>query len=225
MVTMPGTAADASVAGRRRRLGPLLFVSGIQYFVVQLVVARRFAGGYDLAGNTISDLGNSSCGSFNGRLVCSPLHTLMNSSFIVLGLCMMAGSYLLLGWFAKSRGSTIGLGLFALGGVGAVLVGLFPENTVPALHGIGAALPFFFGNIGLVILGRTMGGGWPIRASTFLAGAIALLALGVYVSGHYGALGEGGIERVVAYPQTVWMIAIGLCGLLRSRTTGTSGPS
>jgi hypothetical membrane protein len=202
------------VTGRRRLVGPLAFVSGIQYFVVQLVVGLRFSPGYSLATNTISDLGNTSCSRFNGRLVCSPLHALMNGSFIVLGLAMVVGSYLLLGQYPKSRGTTIGLGLFALGGLGALLVGFFPENTVPALHGLGAALPFLFGNAGLVILGRSMRASQPVRALTFLTGAISLLALGVYVSGHYGPFGEGGLERVVAYPQTLWMIAIGIYGCL-----------
>lgn len=191
-------------------LGPLAFVSGIQYFVVQLLVGLRFSPGYSVANNTISDLGNTSCSRFNARLVCSPLHALMNGSFIVLGLTMVAGCYLLVGRFPRTRGTTIGFGLFALGGLGAILVGLFPENTVPALHGLGAALPFFFGNAGLVILGGSMVASRPVRALTVLAGAISLVALGVYVSGHFGALGEGGLERVVAYPQTIWMIAIGL---------------
>lgn len=203
---------NAVAVGGRRLLGPLAFVSGIQYFVIQVVVGLRFSPRYSLANNTISDLGNTSCSRFSDRLVCSPLHVLMNGSFIVLGLTMMAGSYRLLGQYARSRGTTLGFGLFALGGLGAVLVGCFPENTVPALHGLGAALPFFSGNAGLVILGRSIGASQPVRALTLLTGTIALLALGVYVTGHYGPVGEGGLERVVAYPQTIWMIAMGFYG-------------
>jgi hypothetical membrane protein len=197
-----------ALSSRFPMLGPLFFISGVQYFCVQIIVALRFSPRYSLARNTVSDLGNTVCGLFNDRVICSPLHSFMNVSFCMLGLAMMAGSLLLLSQYKKSRGITTGFSLFALGGFGVVLVGIFPENTIAPLHSIGAGLPFVFGNLGLVILGTSFGRK-SVRVYTFLTGAIALLAFGVYVNGHYFGLGEGGIERIVAYPQTIWMLILG----------------
>lgn len=191
------------------KLGPLLYLSGLQYFLVQILVGFRFQPRYSLANNTISDLGNTSCGIFNNRPICSPLHAVMNVSFIILGIAMIAGSMLLYHRFKQSRTVMLGFSLFAAGGIGAIIVGLFPENTVSAFHGIGAALPFLVGNAGIVLLGVSLNLPKPLRIYTFLTGLIALAALGVYASSHYLGLGEGGIERVVAYPQTVWMIVMG----------------
>jgi len=126
---------------------------------------------------------------------------------------MITGSLLLCQSFKKSRNVIIGFTLFAIGGAGTALVGIFPENTVSALHGIGAALPFLIGNVGVVILGFSLKIPKIFRIYTVSTGSISLAALGVYASGHYIGLGEGGLERVVAYPQTIWMIILGLYSL------------
>ena len=208
-----------TIGERHPRLGPLLYSSAIQYFLVQILVGIRFSPHYSLTRNTISDLGNSSCGIFNNRQICSPLHTLMNISFLTLGITMITGSLLLCQSFRKSRNAMVGFTLFALGGAGTALVGIFPENTVSALHGIGAALPFLIGNVGVVILGFSLEVPKILRIYTVLTGSIALAALGVYASGHYIGLGEGGLERVVAYPQTIWIIILGIYSLAQLTNT------
>src|ERR1700692_2533414 len=80
---------------RHPRFGPSLYLSSLQYFVVQLVVSLRWSAAYSVQHDTISDLGNTVCGPFNGRYVCSPLHALMNVSFLVLGVTMIVGSIVL----------------------------------------------------------------------------------------------------------------------------------
>jgi hypothetical membrane protein len=201
---------------RRPRLGLVLYVTSIQYFLAQLIVAGRWSQPFSLSRNTISDLGNTACGNYGGRLVCSPLHGLMNASFVVLGVTMVAGSALI--WRGRGggrgggggRGAAAGLGLMGVSGGGVVLVGLFPENSVPALHGTGAGLSFVLGNVGIIVLGGAFRLPLGLRLYSFLSGAGALAALGCFVSGRYLGLGEGGMERVVAYPQTAWLIVIGL---------------
>lgn len=182
----------------------------VQYFITQLVVAAAWKLPYSLAQNTISDLGNTTCGLYGGRPVCSPRHALMNASFVVLGCTMMAGASLIYREFKQGRPAITGFTFMALAGLGTVLVGLFPENTVGALHEIGAGLPFFIGNLGEVILGVSLDIPKSLRLYTVASGAISLLALGLLLSGHYLGLGEGGMERVVAYPQTVWLVVFGL---------------
>jgi hypothetical membrane protein len=94
-------------------------------------------------------------------------------------------------------------------GVGVVVVGIFPENTVSALHGLGATLPFTLGNVGVIVLGLSLELPRVLRLVTLTLGVIALAALVFYASSHYLGLGEGGIERLVAYPQTLWLILLG----------------
>jgi hypothetical membrane protein len=184
-------------------------VAGIQYFAVQLLVALRWSPPYSVSRDTISDLGNTACGTWNGRYVCSPLHDLMNGSFIALGVTMILGSVLTFHHFAKGRMATASSTAMAVSGLGVVMVGFFPENSVPALHGLGTAIPFVLGNITLFALALTLKIPVLLRAYSFLSGIIALLGLAAYASSHYLGLGEGGIERVVAYPQTVCLAVIG----------------
>ena len=141
---------------RHPKLGYLLYVTSLQYFVVQVVVASRWSPPYSLRTNTISDLGNTVCDRFNGRPICSPLHSLMNLSFITLGVTMVVGSSLINFCVPARRGTRRGLRAMSVAGLGVLLVGVFPENTVSVLHGIAAALPFTVGNIAVVVLGLTL---------------------------------------------------------------------
>jgi hypothetical membrane protein len=201
---------------RYPKLGPVLYITSVQYFLAQVLVAQEWSPSYSISRDTISDLGNTSCGTFNARFVCSPLHSVMNASFVILGTAMTIGSLLIIHQFSESRGATLGLSSIAISGIGVIMVGVFPENTISALHGIGAAIPFLVGNAGVIILGFSLNLPPPLRLYSFLSGALALFALGCYASSHYLGLGEGGIERVVAYPQTAWLIIIGLYILKRN---------
>jgi hypothetical membrane protein len=206
-----------SLNARYPKLGPIVYVSTFQYFLVQYVVSLRWSPAYSLSRNTISDLGNTTCGEFNEKYVCSPLHSLMNVSFVALGVAMIVGSALQHHSHQSSRGRSVGFLAIAIGGVGAVLVGVFPENSVSALHGIGAALPFVVGNVGVLVLGLSLNMPVAFRLYTLATGTVALLSLCFYASGHDLDFGEGGIERWVAYPQTVWLIVLGIY-LLVSKT-------
>ena len=194
---------------RKSRIGLLLYISSVQYFLIQLLVAIRWSPPYSLSRNTISGLGNTTCGVFNGRLVCSPLHTVMNVSFVVLGVTMMVGSVLVGSAHSTRRGDKVGFTFVGIGGFGVIFVGLFPENSVSAIHATASALPFVVGNIGVLTLGLSLELPARVRIFTVLAGVIALVALAFYAGSHYVGLGEGGLERFVAYPQTLWLIVFG----------------
>lgn len=191
-------------------VGPLCWIASIQYFIIQLIVAQSWTTAYSLTQNTISDLGNTVCDEYSGRFVCSPGYNLMNVSLIALGLTMTLGAILINRQFRKSRASIIGFSCMAIAGFGTLMVGVFPENTIGFLHAFGAALPFAIGNLGLVILGYALDLPKPLRYYTLLSGYISLFALVLFMTHFYLGLGQGGIERIVAYPQTVWLIIFGI---------------
>jgi hypothetical membrane protein len=189
----------------------------VQYFIVQVVVAGASTVGYSWSGNTISDLGNTRCARYSGRPVCSPLHLLMNASFVVLGLGMCAGAVLLSrAVVGKTSVARAGFGCLELAGLGTIVVGLFPENTVAGLHLIGAALPFVLGNLGVVLVGAWLPGlGRGLRGFSLLAGCVGLVGLPLFLSHRYLGIGTGGMERLTAYPQDAWLIVIGGCLVAR----------
>jgi hypothetical membrane protein len=192
------------------RVGPIFWMISVQYFIIQIIVASVWSKPYSLSKNTISDLGNTACAVYGKNFVCSPLHSLMNVSFIILGCTMIAGEVLIYREFRKGKAAIFGFIFMAFAGGGTILVGSFPENTVSALHIIGAALPFFVGNIGEVILGISLDIPIKLRIYTIFSGLFALSALGLFISHNYLGLGIGGMERLTAYPQTIWLIVFGI---------------
>jgi len=191
-------------------LGPIYWILCFQYFIVQLFVAIRWQYNYNILHNSISDLGNSSCGIYSDRYICSPLYVLMNISFILLGLFMMTGSIFIYQKFKKTKLNLIGFSFIFLAGLGSILVGLFPENTVSIMHLTGAFLSFFIGNIGILIIGIKLEQSKKLRIYTILTGVITLIALMLYVTHHYLGIYSGGMERITAYPQTIWLIVVGI---------------
>lgn len=192
-------------------LGPLIYILCVQYLVVQPIVAAAWPHMYNWSSNLISDLGNTACGPYAGRFVCSPDHAQMNASFIMLGLTMAVGSLLIYQEFRKNHLSLIGFSLMSLGGFGTVLVGLFPENVNGLMHGIGAFFGLLIGNISLMILAlaiRQARRGF--RLYTFLSGLLSSLAFILFFAGVNFGLGQGGMERLVSYPQTIWLTLFGL---------------
>jgi hypothetical membrane protein len=194
----------------RSLVGSTLWILSIQYFITQLFVASSWSRQYSLLHNTISDLGNTACGLYRDTFICSPSHSWMNASFIVLGLSMSIGSVLLRRQYAKNTGSTAGFWFMCLAGLGTAVVGLFPENTIGTLHVFGAALPFLVGNVALVILGYTLRIPHALRYYTLISGVIALAALILFLTHTYLGIGIGGMERITAYPQTIWLIVFGI---------------
>ncbi|WP_284974191.1 hypothetical protein [Arthrobacter sp. efr-133-TYG-104] len=102
---MKGHAAVTAGAGsilhsvRRIRadIGAWAQLSVLQYFLAEAAVIEAWAGPepYSRATGLISDLGAKYCGIYDDRAVCSPLHELMNASFVVQGLALIFGAIFL----------------------------------------------------------------------------------------------------------------------------------
>lgn len=192
-------------------LGPIVWILSAQYFAIQLFVASKWVPAYQWKTNLISDLGNTVCGQYFDRYVCSPDHILMDASFVLLGITMALGSILIYHEFQRSRASLIGFGFMALSGIGTIFVGLFPENTIAAAHATGAFFGLVIGNVSLVILAFALKKvRREFRIYTFISGTFSLIAFVLFFAGINLGIGHGNMERLVSYPQTLWLILFGL---------------
>jgi hypothetical membrane protein len=204
---------------RRVRAGAWLWIAAVQFYVVQPIVAATWTSPYSLSLNYISDLGSTACvaASANYVAVCSPWHALMNASFVLVGITMSAGALLAWPAFARGRLRLCATGLFVLAGIGTVVVGLYPENDPRRYHYDGAAVNFIAGNLALIVYAavtsKALRG---FRFASVLAGIVGLVSTAFVATGHFAGLGAGGIERVAAYPVSLWQIGAGI-QILRHR--------
>ncbi|MFC8128247.1 DUF998 domain-containing protein [Streptomyces sp. NPDC057302] len=204
------------------RIGYAAWIMGVvQFFVIHVIAESAWAKPYSWARYNISDLGNAHCAlqaEPETRYVCSPEHGLMNGAFVALGALLVVG-VVLTGADQWRRGAAAitARTLLAAGGVGFVLAGLAPADVNENQHVLGALLIMALGNIGLCLAGPGSSAGVPrpLRWATSLMGATALVAFGLFLSGHYLGLGMGGMERVAAFPLLAWALAAGVLGLIR----------
>lgn len=202
----------------RIRLGASAWLGTVQFFVAEAVVQSRWTLPYSRRDNYVSDLGALHCPeSVDDRLVCSPWHTVMNTSFVLQGLLIATGAVLLHRLWRPRSTSVLAIATTALlvtAGAGVAVVGLAPEDTVGALHLAGAAANFAAGSAGLVglyFVGQDVPRVQTAVVWAGLLGVIGLLALATLVTGADWGLGPGGIERVVAYaiPLALPVVAVG----------------
>lgn len=150
--------------------------------------------------NWISDLGTTA----------SPLHWVMNGSFVLQGILISVGAILMRRLFPAKWSYWVALFLFLLSGLGVLVVGLVPADRVPEVHRLGAEVHLLAGNLAMVLMGLAM---IAEAARTRFRGAITLLAglLGLTALVLLG-LGEkdvGTFERLATYPLTLWLTWIG----------------
>ncbi len=202
---------------RSVRHGAVLLIVGTFQFIVAMVVTQlAWTVPYSLQTNYISDLGAVNCGFFpsdSSHYVCSPWHDVFNVSIIVMGLLLILAVVLIRTAFPARRSRAIGLGLLALAGIGAIGVGLSPEDVNLSIHTLSAGLAFAGGGLALIALGFAMfrDTRWDgFRAYTILSGLVDLIALALFESGTYLGLGVGGMERLIVAPVLLWSIVVGI---------------
>ena len=224
----PATAFVPDTASTRQYIGAWSVLSVLQYFAAETGVIGAWAGPqpYDRRTGYISDLGAVNCGIYDGRDVCSPLHWLMNASFIIQGLGMLLGALLLgsgLLCVAARAGARVQPGrgkpwlaaawvriLTGAAGAGTIVVGLVPEDAGSAFHFIGAVTYFLAGAGALLVLGvlwlRQTPLGWFILA----CGVVSLAALATGGLTGMDVPEPGTLERLMGYPVTLGVAASGL---------------
>lgn len=169
--------------------GTLLFLGAVQFLIV-LVVAEALYPNYSVSLNYISDLGVGSTA------------LIFNSSVFLLGVLVVAGAYFIREAF-KSNFLFIAL---ILTGIGAMMVGLFPE-TAGVMHTIASLITFLFGGLAAIVSYKVENP--PFSYLSVVLGALGLVGLGLFASGNYLSLGVGGMERMIAHPVLLWAVGFG----------------
>lgn len=197
-----------------------LLIGALQYFVAQVVTAAAWRTPYSWRSNWISDLGNTRCGPFTvphgvPAYVCSPLHAVMNASFVASGLLFLIGVLALWHLWPTHGLAAAGKVLLLVSGALKPLVGIAPENTNVDLHLLGA-LNLPVASIGILLLsiagGRLSRGFGRLGIATAVVGLVGVVLS--TVSQYRGealtlGLGYGGMERVADYPGFVWAVVLG----------------
>jgi hypothetical membrane protein len=185
---------------RKPVAGTLLFVGGVQ-FALCLILSETVYPGYNVSVNVISDLGVWS----------KPSAIIFDPSTIIFGLTILAASFLIQKEFKMPWLSI----MLALAGLGAMGVGLFPENILKfaghaVIHDASAITAFFFGGVAAISAYRITKS--PFKYFSVILGAVALLSMvlfAVTAQFDYLGIGIGGMERMIVYPTLVWTIGLG----------------
>jgi hypothetical membrane protein len=141
-----------SASELRLPVGGAAWVLTALYFIGQIVAQAAWTTSYSLIDYRVSDLGSTACGrTVANTLICSPLHAVMNLTFLT-GVLILVGLFLTRSIWPRRRLTTWGLVLLGVAGAGTILVGLSPENVNVVLHVIGA-LNIPAGNVAMILLG------------------------------------------------------------------------
>lgn len=173
----------------KRIAGLLCFVAASQFLIIMLICEALYPG-YSISENMISDLGIGSTAAF------------FNSSIIILGLLIIL-SAITFHSFHKNGIFTI---LLSLTGMGAMGVGIFPENLSP-YHEIFAGITFLFGGVSQVFSFALIR--FPMSIVVIILGSLTLISLVLFVLDIHLGLGPGGMERMIVYPVILWGVGFG----------------
>jgi hypothetical membrane protein len=198
-------------------IGYLLFFAAVQFILAMVVVQLAFpcTNGicYNILTNPISDLGNT---------MTSPLWSVFNYSLVIFGALGFASVLILRSAFPKNSTRNLGVLIILIGILGAMGVGVVPENTILAVHSIFALITFVGLALGILILGIGLRKNrqWSTYAIwSIVFGAISLLAIIIFMLPSFGLLpawihsgpgaGFGAIERLVMLPSLLWVLMTG----------------
>jgi hypothetical membrane protein len=182
--------------------GMVLALAGATILMGIITAEALYPAAYRTDQNTISDLGGTRPPD---SVVLQPSAAIFDTTMVVTGLAIIVAAYLIQRALGR-RAVAIWTGVLGLGVLG---VGIFPGHTGP--HPLIALLTFVAGGIAALTSARVVTS--PVRYVFAGFGAVALvaLALGLVLLewGPIAELGEGGIERWVAYPVVLWLIGFG----------------
>lgn len=185
--------------------------------LAEIVAAFVVRAPYSFAHNTISDLGATTCTDiaypYGPVPVCSPLHTLVNGSFILFGALLAIGAIAVFPLLPKGFGRVAGVALLVVAGLSSLASGLIPLDIDIVGHSL-VSLPVFLAQpLALVVLGvvlrrSALTGARALSQAGIVAGAIGLIAGTVFL-GWIDLPAHGGtLERLALWPGSLWFAAL-----------------
>jgi hypothetical membrane protein len=206
----PSRSPDRSVAGL------LLLIAGSAVVLGITTAEALYPAAYNVHRNTVSDL----AAMRPEDIVRQPSAAIFNTTMIVAGGLIVIAAVLLY----RSRAGLLATLPVAGLGSGMIGVGLFPGNTVMAVHQLVSIATFLCGGVAAILTARLSSR--VLRPVHVILGGIALAFLvGYTVLGEVGVferLGEGGVERWIVYPVVLWIVIFG-AGLAASRRAASAG--
>jgi hypothetical membrane protein len=194
----------------------LLLLAGSILFILGVVAGEALYPGYSTSRNTLSDM-SGSCPSIDpsnpmrcvNSVVLQPSAAIFSSIVFVIGLATAVSGY----FIHKALGGRLAPALLMVMGIGAMGVGIFPGNAGFA-HLIFAMTTFIAGGAAAIVSYSILKESRPMQYVSLALGSIALIALALSIFGGNDSLfmqafGVGGMERLVAYPIVMWLIALG----------------
>lgn len=209
------------------RLGAIFWILTVEFFIAQAIAQAAFPG-YSLVDMDISALGLTNCAGFDPKateIICSPLHLVFNAGMVINGALVVLGVWFTRTLWPQRLLTTIALWILAVGGGdGSMLVGFFPLDVSLPLHMVGAILALFVAGFGMLALGVVL---WQqyrgFAIYTLATGIVTLVAFILYALELYLGLGRGIMERIAAWPHTLWYMVAGTL-ILRGHFGKTTSP-
>jgi hypothetical membrane protein len=182
--------------------GALLFTAGAAILMGIITAEALYPAAYSTSGNTISDLGGTRPPD---SVVLQPSAAILDITMLVTGAMIIAAAWLVHRAYRR-RAVTISLAGY---GIGVLGIGVFPGNTTP--HPLVATFVFVAAGVAAILAYQVLPP--PLRQISIVLGTVTLvsLVLGSFFLewGPVAELGEGGIERWIAYPAVLWLTVFG----------------
>lgn len=184
------------------------WVLSFAYLLAEIFTAAAWSTPYSFVRDSISSLGVTTCeiGS------CSPMHDVMNSSFVVLGVLTLVGALFLHRHIRSGLEKKWILSLAVVIAVSTAATGLFPANDGTIIHWTAVLPGFVARHIVLALIAwhlwheRRLVAVW--SAVCALVGAVgAVLMLAQIINFGLG-------ERLALYPMPTWMAVTGTAVLV-----------
>lgn len=189
--------------------GTLIAIAGFIILMGIITAEALYPATYTTFDNEISDLGATRPPD---SIIRQPSARIFNTTMIVSGVAVLGAAAFLYRTDSKRR---VPIGLTFVG-AGLVGVGVFPGNIAP-FHGIAALTTFISSGVAAILSGTVHRA--PFKQFASAMGVISLGSLFVAMLGDLtpalDEMGDGGVERWVAYPVVIWLVAFG--GFLMAR--------
>lgn len=190
-------------SGNMTVAGALLFIGGLQWFLIVMAAETLFPG-YSTRANDLSDLASTVAPNIS---LIQPSAFLFNATTFLLGLSVLASAYLI----HRPSGARIFCIILAIAGISAMGVGIFPGDT-GVIHGLVALATFVTSSLSAVAAYRHTGKPFAYFSAAIGVFSLIVLLMAIFSGGSslfWQAFGRGGEERFIAYPVVLWFTGLG----------------